>query len=97
MKITSTTLRAIADKLDALEKIDADITGFRLHGLSVTVRSSSDQMDGRTIYVTRITEHAGLRNREVTQPARRTRRELDPLGEFDEDDEAPGANDPELQ
>lgn len=75
MKITSTTLRAIADKMEELEKIDVEITSFRMHGLSITVKSASDQMDGRTIYVTRIVESTGLRNRNITTPTRKPSRD----------------------
>lgn len=52
--LTSTTLRTIADELEALEKVRSEITEFRIAGYTVRVRTTDSQMEGRTVSVTRI-------------------------------------------
>lgn len=51
MTLTSTALRAIAEKLEQLEKMGIEVTSFKVYGLEVTVGSRSDQRDGVLMWV----------------------------------------------
>lgn len=55
VRLTSTDLRALASKLEALEAGGLDVTEMRHNSLRVALESTDDQREGRTYYVTAVT------------------------------------------
>lgn len=51
VRLTSTDLRLLADKLEALEDADVDVTELRVGETVVHVESTTDQREGLTYYV----------------------------------------------
>jgi hypothetical protein len=56
MKLTASDLRALADNIEKLAKVDVDLTSFHFRNLRIDIRRKADQRDGAWVEITSISD-----------------------------------------